>query len=90
MTLIIVFTNIIVIVKNLVTFFFKSKYSFLDEFFDDLDKFNKLNLEKESTAEKKINEYKKASELYNDFLGIYFEEYYVLSDDKRKKIRAQI
>ena len=59
-------------------------------FFDDLDKFNKLNLQKESKAEKKINEYNKASELYNDFLGIYFEEYYELSDDKRKKNRAQI
>ena len=38
---------------------------------------------------KKINVYNKASKLYNDFLGIYFDEYYELSDDKRKK-RVQI
>ena len=46
MTLIIVFTNI----GNLS---FKSKHSFLEEFFDNLDKFDKLNGEKESTKEKK-------------------------------------
>ena len=27
----------------------------------------------------------KASELYNDFLGICYHRYYELSDDKRKK-----
>ena len=31
----------------------KSKYSFLDKFFDDLNQFNKLNPQKESTKEEK-------------------------------------
>ena len=66
MTLIIVFTNVVVI-ANLS---FKSKYSFLD----NLDKVNKLNPQKESANEKTINVYNKGSELYNDFLGIYFDE----------------
>ena len=40
---------------------------------------------KKSTKERKINVYDKASELYNDFLRIYYHKYYELSDDKRKK-----
>ena len=31
--------------------------------------------------------YKTASELYNDFLGIYFNEYNELSDAKRNKMK---
>ena len=88
MTVIIDFTNIIVVVNEFDNLSFKSKYSFLDKFLDDLDKFNKLNPQTESKKVKK-NVYNKASELYNDFLGIYFDEYYELSDDKRKK-RVQI
>ena len=34
--------------------------------------------------------YNKASELYNEFLEIYYYKYYELSDDKRKKNRVQI
>ena len=83
MTLIIVFTNIIVIEKD--NFSFKSKHSFLNEFHDDLDRFNNLNLKKESAKKKKRNVFDKASELYNDFLRIYYDKYYELSDDKRKK-----
>ena len=33
--------------------------------------------------------YDKTSELYNDFLGIYYHKYYELSDDKRKKIESK-
>ena len=51
MTLIIVFTNIIVIEKD--NFSFKSKHSFLNKILDDLDKLNNLNLKKESTKKKK-------------------------------------
>ena len=34
--------------------------------------------------------YDTASELYNDLLGIYFDEYYDLSDPERKKVSANI
>ena len=84
MTVIIDFTNIIVVVNKFDNLSFKSKYSFLDKFLDDLDKFNKLNTQTESKKVKK-NVYNKASELYNDFLGTYFDEYYELSGDKTKK-----
>ena len=50
---------------------FKSEYSFLVEFFNDLDKLNKLKTQKEKTEKKKTND--KALELYNDFLDIYFD-----------------
>ena len=33
--------------------------------------------------------YDKASKLYNDFLGIYYHNYYELSDNKRKKIESK-
>ena len=33
--------------------------------------------------------YDKASELCNNFLGIYYYKYYELSDDKRNKIEAK-
>ena len=51
--LIIVFANMIVIVKTLITFLFKSKYAFLTEFFKDSNKFNKLKTQKEKTKKKK-------------------------------------
>ena len=57
---------------------FKSKHSFLNEFFDDLDKSNNLNPQNVM-----------ASELYNTFLGICYHKYYELSDDKRKNIESK-
>ena len=84
MTLIIIFTDIIVI-KKYDNLSFKSKHSFLNLFFGDLDKSNNLNPEKESTKQKKINLYDKASKLYNYFQRIYYHTYYELSDDKKKK-----
>ena len=71
--------------KNLDSLFFKSKHSFLNKDFDDLDKINILNPPKESTKGRKINAHDKAPELCNDFLGIYYHKYYELSDNKRKK-----
>ena len=61
------------------------------DFFNDLNKFNKLKTEKEKTKKKKItNAYDTVSGLYNDLLGINFDEYYDLSDAERKKIKARI
>ena len=33
--------------------------------------------------------YHKASELYNDLLAVYFDEYYELTDAKRKKMQPK-
>ena len=46
-------------------------HPFKGEFFDDLYKLYNLNPLKKSTKKRKIKIYDTASELYNDFLGIY-------------------
>ena len=38
---------------------------------------------------KRTNVYNTASELYNDLLEIYFDEYYELSDAKRDKMKCK-
>ena len=60
-----VFTNIIVILKNLITFPLNQSILLLSNFFNDLVNFNNLKTEKE-----KVNVYDNASELYNDYLKI--------------------
>ena len=70
---------------------FKSKYSFPIDFFNDLNEFNNLNTQKEKTQKKKkTNMYDTASELYNNLLATYFDEYYYLSGAERKKYGAHI
>ena len=56
---------------------------------NDLDKFNKLKTIKEKTEKKKTNVFNAASELYNDLLGIYFDEYYELPNAKKEKIESK-
>ena len=46
----------------------ESKYSFLAKYYNDLDKFSKLKLQKQKTRKKKTNIYDTSSELYNDLL----------------------
>ena len=46
----------------------KPKHSFLPYFFDDLNKFIKLNPQKEETEDKETNVYQNVSELYNRLL----------------------
>ena len=41
-------------------------------------------------SQKKKNVYDPASELYNELLGTYFDEYYYLSDAERKKWSVNI
>ena len=48
--------------KKLNNLSFKSKHSFLSEFFDDLDKTSNLNQQKESTKKRKIKVFDTASE----------------------------
>ena len=58
----------------------------LVEFFN---KFNNLKTQKEKTKKKKTNVYGTVSDLYNNFLGIYFDEYNELPDAKRNKIEPK-
>ena len=64
----------------------ESNYSFLATLLNDLDKFRKLKTQKEETKEKKTNVYNTDIELYNNFLGTYFDEYFDLPDAKKSKI----
>ena len=68
---------------------FKSKYPFLVDFFNDLNKFNNLKTQKENSKKKITNVYDTASELYNDFLGIYFDEYNKLPDATENKMEPK-
>ena len=68
MTVKIVFTNIIVILKKFDSLSLKPKYSFLANIFNDLDKFTSVN--------QKRNVYDTALELYNDLVETYFKEKY--------------
>ena len=65
---------------------FKSKHSFLNEFFDESDELNNLSQQNESTKERKINMHDKASELYIEFLEIYYYKYYELSGHKKNRV----
>ena len=47
--------------------------------------FNTLNPRKERTKEKKPTVYYNASELYNEYLEIYFNQYNYLSDARKRK-----
>ena len=81
------FTNFVV-VKNLITFPLKQSIV-LDEFFNDLDKSNKLNTQNKKPKKKK-NVYDTAADLYNDLQETYFKEYYDLSDSEGKKWKTNM
>ena len=83
------FTIIMVIVKKLLTFLLSQSILFLVKFFNDLNKFNKLKTQKEKTKKKKANVYDTASDLCNDFLGIYFDQCNELPDAKRNKMQPK-
>ena len=55
-------------------------------FYSDLNKFNNLNQQAESTKEKTVSVYDSVSELYNKYLGIYFDQYMTLSDAREKNL----
>ena len=66
---------------------FKWKYSFQVEFFEDLNKLNNSNPQKESTKVENVND--NASELYNEYLEIYFDECKTLSDAQKRKLDSK-
>ena len=53
-------------------------------FYSNLNKFNNLNPQKESTKGKKGTVYDNASELYTAYLKVYFYKYKALSDAQKK------
>ena len=66
---------------------FKSKYSFLHEFFKYLNEFKKLKTRKQESEKKnKTNVHHTLSESFNELLEIYFDECCYLSHAKGKKM----
>ena len=62
-----------------------SKYLILFLFYNEFKKSNSLNPYKEHTKQKKKTVYNNASELYNEYLEIYFHQYMALPDAKKKE-----
>ena len=53
-------------------------------FYSELNRFNTINPRKGCTKEKKVIVHGNASEIYNEYLEIYFNQYMTLSDAKRE------
>ena len=71
------------ILKNVLVSLLKSKYLYLKVFYNDLDKFSKLDTKKENFKEIVNNA---VSELCNELLNGYFDLYEEFSDDKNKHV----
>ena len=64
---------------------FKSKYSFLQDFFKYLNEFKKLKTRKQESEKNKTNVHHTPSESYNELPEIYFDKCCYLSHAKGKK-----
>ena len=62
----------------------ESKKLFLSCFSSDLNGFRMINPRNENTIYRKTKMYHTTLELYNEFLDIYFDEYYDLPDAKKR------
>ena len=67
---------------------FRSKYSFLAEFSDDIVEFGELKHRNENAKRKKIKVYDTASELYNKFPDKDSDEYYDLEKKKEERKKS--
>ena len=56
------------------------------DFLNDRDKFTVLILRNNNTGKKKTKVFDKVSELYNNFLGKYFYEYYDLPSEEKRRV----
>ena len=72
--------------KILTVFLLSQNIQFSFDSNSDLNKFNDLNPRKGCTKDKKTTEYNNASEICNDYLKIYFDEYKTLSDAEKEEI----
>ena len=71
---------------NLNSLSLRSKYKVLTSFYNELNKFYSLKTQKESTKERKATVYDIGSEMYNEYLGTYFDQYMALSDNRKSKL----
>ena len=73
-------------IKKINSLSITSKYPILLSFYNNLDESNNFNPQKESTKEKNVTAYGHASELYNEYLEIYFDEHKALSDAQKSLV----
>ena len=55
-------------------------------FYNELNKFNSLKPRQGCIKEKKVTTYENASETYNEFLEIYFDEYKSLPNAEKREL----
>ena len=72
-------------IKNFNSPSLTSKHPIFLSFNNELNKFNSLNPWKGCTKDKKATLYNNASELYNEYLENYYDQYMDLSDAKKRK-----
>ena len=65
---------------------FRSKYSFLSKFLDDINKFSDVKPRTENIKKKKTKVFHTASELRNKFLNKYFDECYDLEGKEKEEL----
>ena len=73
-----------IVILKVLSLYLTSKYPILLSFSGNF-MFKNLNPQKESAKEKKVVVYN-ASELYNMYLEIYFNEYKTVSDAQKRKL----
>ena len=71
-------------IEDFNSFSLTSKYPILFSLCSELNKFNNINPRKRQ-KDKKATAYDNASELYNEYLEIYFTRYMTISDAKKKE-----
>ena len=71
-------------IEDFNSFSLTSKYPILVSLCSELNKFNNINPRKRQ-KDKKATAYDNASELYNEYLEIYFTRYMTISDAKKKE-----
>ena len=72
--------------KKFVSLSFRSKYTFLSLFLDDMNIFSDLKPPKLKHKKEKIKVFDTDSELYNKFLDKYFDEYYDLEGEEKEEL----
>ena len=76
----------LIILKSLIVFRIRQNVRFYLCSISILKRNNNLNPQKESAKEKKVTVCDNASELYNEYLEIYFDEYKTLSGSHKRNL----
>ena len=73
----------------MINFILNQSILFHPNLINDLDRFNKVRKQKKEKENKKANVNNIASELYDDLLEFYFDQYMALKEAKTKKLSSK-